>query len=247
MFFLVGIDDTDTLETRGTGFHARQMAAEIEANGIGKVLGISRHQNFVHPDIKYTSHNSSACLRIEAKDEKKLTEMCRDFLLRIAPEGSDVGLCIADESLVTDRVIKWGLDAKRLILFQEDAIKLADEEQIYLEGLTGTHLGVIGALAAVGLRKSGNDGRFIWLRGKKELREIEAGVYPVDLLKRDFEIEQMVDTEGNCRGENVPVLVHDWFRPVMKDNKVTLIVEKQLNNGQHFWQIAGRDFIRANS
>jgi len=247
MIFLVGIDDTDTLETRGTGFHARQMAAEIEAKGIGKVLGISRHQNFVHPEIKYTSHNSSACLRIEAQDEKNLSELCRDFLLRVAPEGSDVGLCVVPEDRVSDRVIKWGLDAKRLILFQEDAIKLADEERVYLEGLTGTYLGVIGALAAVGLRKSGNDGRFIWLRGKKELREIEAGVFPVDLLKSDFGIEQIMDTEGNCLVEIVPVHVHDWFRPVLKDNQVTLIVEKQINNGKHFWQIAGTDYIRAKS
>lgn len=247
MIFLVGIDDTDTLETRGTGFHARQMAAEIEAKGIGKVLGISRHQNFVHPDIKYTSHNSSACLRIEAEDEKKIRELCRDFLLRIAPEGSDVGLCVVSENKVSEPLVKWGLDAKSRILFQEDALKLAYEEQIYLEGLTGTHLGVIGALAAVGLRKFGNDGRFIWLRGKKELREIEAGVYPVDLLKQDFGIEQIVDTEGNYQEENEPVQVHDWFRPILKDNKVTLIVEKQLNNGKHFWQTAGRDYIRANS
>ena len=245
MIFLVGIDDTDTLETRGTGFHARQMAAEIEAAGVGRTLGITRHQNFVHPEIKYTSHNSSACLRIESEDEIKLKELCRDFLLRIAPEGSDVGLCVVPEKQVSDQVINWGLDAKRLILFQEDALKLAFEEQIYLEGLTGTHLGVIGALAAVGLRKSGNDGRFIWLKGKKELREIISGVYSVNELKEEVGIEQIVDKEGKLCEENEPVHVHDWFRPVMKDNKVTLIVEKQADNGQHFWQIADRDYVRA--
>ena len=223
------------------------MAAEIEAGGIGKVLGITRHQNFVHPEIKYTSHNSSACLRVDALNMNTLKDFCRDFLLRIAPEGSDIGLCIANENKVPESIIRWGLNAKQIVLYQDDARKLAAETGIYLEGLTGSQDGVIGALAAVGLRKYGNDGRFIWLRGKKELREINTSVYSREDLEKDFGIEQLVDIEGTLWLNDEQVHITDWFRPVMKDNQVTLIVEKQIDNGQHFWQVAGKDFIRANS
>lgn len=247
MIFLVGIDDTDTLETRGTGFHARMMGAGIETAGMGKVLGITRHQNYVHPEIPYTSHNSSACLKVQAEDLEKLKEFCREFLLKIAPIGSDVGLCIAEENNISEKVVRWGLDAKQIILYQDDARYLAKSENIYLEGLTGTQGGIIGALAAVGLRKWGNDGRFLYLKGKKELREISALVYSQTALAEDFCIEQIIDKQGLPLGKDEPVQMNEWFRPVMKNNKVTLIVEKQLHNGQYFWQVANKDYIRANS
>jgi hypothetical protein len=39
---IAGLDDTDTIETRGTGHLARQIAAEIAADF--SVLGVVRHQ-----------------------------------------------------------------------------------------------------------------------------------------------------------------------------------------------------------
>jgi hypothetical protein len=79
MQYLTGIDDTDTKETRGTGFHARQLATQIELNGFGTVSGITRHQNYVHPDIPYTSQNSSVRLVVESNSEKELRTLCGDF------------------------------------------------------------------------------------------------------------------------------------------------------------------------
>ena len=43
----VGIDDTDTLESRGTGRLARNIAAHSQANIT--IFGVTRHQLFVHP------------------------------------------------------------------------------------------------------------------------------------------------------------------------------------------------------
>lgn len=53
MKYLISIDDTDTKETRGTGYHARQMAATIEDAGLGVVLGFSQqfNQNFDNKTI----------------------------------------------------------------------------------------------------------------------------------------------------------------------------------------------------
>ena len=61
---LIGIDDTDNLETRGTGFRARQLASGLQASALATTHGITRHQLLVDPRIPYTSHNSSACLRV---------------------------------------------------------------------------------------------------------------------------------------------------------------------------------------
>ena len=61
---LVGIDDTDNLDSRGTGRLARDIAAELE--GEFKVLAVTRHQLLVDPRIPYTSHNSSAAIHLES-------------------------------------------------------------------------------------------------------------------------------------------------------------------------------------
>ena len=247
MKFLLGIDDTDTIETRGTGFHARQMAARIENEKLGTIYGITRHQNYVHPDIPYTSQNSSACLLVESVQPEQLKVFCRNFLLEIAPDGSDIGICMASEGEVHEEIENWGQRAKCEVLTKAEARGLAAKHSIYLEGLNGTHDGIIGALAAIGLRKSGNDGRFIWLKKKKELRELQAGFINAADLLDDFGIEQLLLTTGEPFAKDEEIYVHEWFRPVLRDYKVTLIIEKFNDDGKYFWKIASKDYIRANS
>jgi len=247
MRYLVGIDDTDTIETRGTGFHARQMAAGIEEEKLGKILGITRHQNYVHPEIPYTSQNSSACLVIESDYPGQLKAFCRKFLLEIAPEGSDIGICMAREGEVHNEILRWGQRAKCEVLTRTEARVLAVKHSIYLEGLNGTHDGIIGALAAIGLRTDGNDGRFIWLKKKRELRDLAPGFLTWGDLRDDFGIQQILLTTGEVIEKDEEFFIHEWFRPVLKNNKVTLIVEKYCDNGKYLWKSASKDYIRANS
>jgi len=47
-------------------------------------------------------------------------------------------------------------------------------------------------------------------------------------------------------GEN-KIFVHDWFRPVLKNNKITLIVEKYTDDGEVKWKVADKDYIRSHS
>jgi hypothetical protein len=60
MKLLIGIDDTDNLESRGTGYCVRQLANWLSEKNLVVPLGITRHQLLVDPRIPYTSHNSSA-------------------------------------------------------------------------------------------------------------------------------------------------------------------------------------------
>jgi len=53
MTLYLGIDDTDTRESRGTGRLARMIAAELARSYV--VTGVTRHQLFIHPSIPYTS------------------------------------------------------------------------------------------------------------------------------------------------------------------------------------------------
>ena len=66
--WLIGIDDTDNLESRGTGHRVRWLGDLLAREDLADIKGITRHQLLVDPRIPYTSHNSSTCMQISADD-----------------------------------------------------------------------------------------------------------------------------------------------------------------------------------
>lgn len=242
MQLLIGVDDTDNLESRGTGHRVRQMAACLEEDGLGEVRCITRHQLLVDPRIPYTSHNSSACLWVEAESTQReaLTEFCRSYLLRESAEGSDVGLCVAEWGQVRAEVCAFGERAKREVLTQEAVRQLAEAAQLWLQGLTGTGGGIIGALAAVGLRAGGNDGRVLWLRG---LRELE-GIYTAEQLQQTVLIESIQSVNGQPVLPQARVAVGDWPRPILRNGQITLLVEEHHESNDYDWHAAPKDYIK---
>jgi tRNA(Ile2) C34 agmatinyltransferase TiaS len=243
MIYYIGIDDTDNLESRGTGHRARQLGTTLEEAGIARLICITRHQLLVHKDIPYTSHNSSACLMMECGEDKEaeLTAFCREFLLRESATGSDAGLCIASHRKVNHETETWGHNAKQIVLNKPLAHELALRNGIYLEGLTGEKIGVIGALAAVGLRHKGNDGRVLWL---PKLRETE-GVFSSTELKNRLCVDRITTKEGTNIPDLDTIIADGWIRPVMRDNKITLIVEQADNHEEYTWKHVPKEYIKS--
>lgn len=163
MTIYIGIDDTDTRESRGTGRLARAIAAELSRSY--PVFGVTRHHLFLHPAIPYTSHNSAAVIHIPERENgvaaDDLFARAKELLLADFIEGSDPGICLAADRQMGQEVTRFGFIAKREVVTQEEARTLARQAGILLEGLGGTEDGVIGALAGVCLAASGNDGRFV--------------------------------------------------------------------------------------
>ncbi|MCD4745608.1 MAG: hypothetical protein K8R58_04860 [Bacteroidales bacterium] len=240
---LIGIDDTDNKDSRGTGFRSRQLGKLIEKNNLGIVDGITRHQLFFDTRIPYTSQNSSACLDVFSEDLKNLTELAQNFLLRESADGSDAGLAISLFDKIDNEIINWGIRAKKEVLTQDEAIDIAKRKKIFLEGLTGNRDGIIGSLAAIGLRKSGNDGRFVWLRGK-EIRELK-GIYKVEHLFNKIKVDSITDKSGNNISKDAKINVGEWVRPVLKNNKIIIIADKSLNNKSYEWKVATKDYIKS--
>ena len=60
--YLIGLDDTDNLDTHGTGYLARDLARTLSDTGFTAIEGVTRHQLLVDRRIRYTFHNSSARL-----------------------------------------------------------------------------------------------------------------------------------------------------------------------------------------
>jgi hypothetical protein len=189
----VGIDDTDTLESRGTGRLARMIAAELAVKY--EIFGVTRHQLFVHPDIPFTSHNSCAVIHAQALPNAMgdIFLMTKKFMLDDFIEGSDPGLAIASAQQAGAAAVAFGQDAKTMIVNQERALNVARSCGIHVEGLGGTNGGVIGAIAGIGLASTGNDGRFL-LKGKnRELTGIRgvseifgAGIDQITTLQGEF-------------------------------------------------------------
>lgn len=123
--FLIGIDDTDNVDTRGTGYRARRLCELLASRGFPGV-GVTRHQLLVDPRIPYTSHNSSACLEVAARvredertdagGEADTVAVCRDYLRRHSAPESDVGLCVARRDRVHHGIVAFGERAKVDIL-----------------------------------------------------------------------------------------------------------------------------------
>ncbi|SDU06600.1 hypothetical protein [Desulfobacula phenolica] len=196
MNYLVCIDDTDMPGTKGTGWLVEELCNIISTKGLADCSAISRHQLFVHEDIPYTSHNSSMCFELTLKNGTidPVIELMANFLKTRAEKGSDPGLCVAGltEDLDQNSLIEFGKNAKQNVSSKAAAYALAEKVGIHLSEHGGTGDGVVGAVAGIGLRIFGDDGRY---RGWYHLGRPGDIVGVDELCKHPF-IDQLVTRSG---------------------------------------------------
>jgi tRNA(Ile2) C34 agmatinyltransferase TiaS len=214
----IGLDDTDNLESRGTGHLARAIAANLATDF--QVLGVLRHQLLVDPQIRYTSHNSSKSVILDADGDVNLAELCERVRLMMLADyqpGSDPGLCVA--RVVPATAIEFGQRAKREVLTQAEARALAAAHGMLLSGVGGDEGGVIGALAAVGLAAGGEDGRYVMIGRSREL----TGLQPVSVvLSIGIAAVQTVDGKEVAEG----LVQTEKMRPARRGGQPIVIVEQ---------------------
>lgn len=245
MQILLSIDDTDNLESRGTGEIASLIAEALEGNGWGTAGMVTRHQLLVHPDIPYTSHNSAMCFTARLAGPEVFDEVigfAGKFLDSECAEGSDPGLCIAalDRIPSPAELIAFGQRAKQEVVSMGDAQELAARLGIHLSMHGGTGQGIIGALAGAGLRLSGNDGR---MKGRLKF-EGDAEVLRVADLMAHPEIDAV-----RCVGGETPEpedLVALWDKPktVLLEGRSVLLLNAAQKAGEVTWQTLHRKELR---
>lgn len=243
-YLLIGLDDTDNLESCGTGYHARTIASELQSRGLAEPVHITRHQLLVSPLVPYTSHNSAACVRVKAElgREIAILDHCREYLLANSAEGSDAGLCVLAEESVSTAIQRFGFLCKRRRVYQKDARQLAERYGAPLLGLTGSHDGIIGALSAVGLHASGSDGRLLWLKGLREMTDRKVTLGEI-FAKTGLEIAQSV--EGEVLSEpSLTVAMGSWPRAVWMNGEAVLIVEKGEDHDGTDWRVASKPYLK---
>lgn len=242
MRFLIGIDDTDNSNSRGTGNLARELGSLLQRVPGVRLLEITRHQLLISPLILYTSHNGCICLAVDAesRDGRELELECRSFLLHNSASGANAGMALVEFSEVPGEIIEWGSLAKRQVLDRRSALDLARRCKIGAAGLTGDGRGVIGALAALGLRAGGSDGRFLWLPGLLEL----SGVLTLTQLLDQCSFGRVETLRGRTPRFEDTIDVGEWARPILRGGSSVLLVEENPDHQRSDWRVLEKSRIK---
>ncbi len=247
------VDDTDDLSGEtSTGFVAEQIASAVAGLGGQVVLGITRHQLFLGEGVPYTSHNSAMCFSAVMPDGTAFALRARavGVIARHKADLSDPGLCVAelpfgsvgDEVGAQIAVVSdFALKAKRTVCTKHEAYEVVrDIPWIALSEHGGTGDGVIGALAGVGLRLRGDDGRF---RGKWDLERlaeraglkartdedgssvVTAGEFCSALESLAMGSVQVLTADGSTVGGATPLVLFRAAKPIMRGGALTFVVD----------------------
>lgn len=237
-------DDTDDVTgATSTGYVVQLLASKAASMGGLVELGITRHQLLLAEGVPYTSHNSSMCfsVRMDVGCLERFKLCAPQILEQNSVAGSDPGLCIAclpDKLTPQARcqialLVEFGRAAQTRLCTKDEAYRLASRiSWVGLEEHGGTGDGVIGALAGVGLRLSGNDGRFrgAWdsfdLMGLPHANSVPAG----DLVRAasckaggPAQVVRFGTWEPLDHAERV--LLSRKAKPIYKDAKLTFVAE----------------------
>ncbi|MGL4475239.1 MAG: DNA-binding protein [Shewanella sp.] len=241
--WLICIDDTDDIGTKGTGEIAEEIAQRLVAISGGSASFITRHQLFVHPDIPYTSHNSAMCFALNSPlTLAQIHQHASAHLLVESALAADPGLAILEMESEFDAaaLIDFGRRAKEEVITKEAAYALARQLNISLTEHGGTGQGVIGALAGLGLRLMGSDGR---VKGKIKLGQADdvALMVKVDDIVKQTGLDSVISTDGQRVEFDEQVQLKGKVKAVYLEHEFVLLVERRAG----VWVNAGKQTLQA--
>ena len=249
---VVCVDDTDDLtKETSTGAVAEAIATEARELGGHLRFDITRHQLLIAEGVPYTSHNSAMAFDVmmDAGAVPALKRCAVETIAQMRAESSDPGLCIAvvpqegartsdlaeaEPSPVFEqiqRLVAFGWRAKAEICTKRQAYDLAASiPWVDLGEYGGDGAGVVGALAGVGLRLSGADGRF---RGKWNLAALcDAEVLSVSEVQKLLAARlrgpvRIVDASGSLAATGELCQLSSGAKPVLADDVFTVVCERR--------------------
>ncbi len=236
MDYLLAIDDTDDLQSIGTGEHLQEILDRLEQKKLCSCERITRHQLFFSPLVKYTSHNSSMCSIIHTELEAEpIFDLACEYLIANAAPGSDPGVCMMQrEGLLQsqiDELRAYGRKAKTEYVEKQEALHLAERLGIRLREIGGEGIGVIGALAGAALRLDGNDGRY---RGKFDIGVNADNMRCCDILTHPY-IDAIATEDGYELSGDIEVFIIDQIKTVHLQNRSVLLVQKSKTEQGEFY------------
>jgi hypothetical protein len=236
MRILLAIDDTDNLESIGTGEVLENLGAALGERGLADCGFVTRHQLYIHESIPYTSHNSAMCFAADTGDLPAVIAFARDYMDVNCAEGSDPGLCIVNLERLGDgnALMTFGRAAKASVLTKEEAYIAADpySHAVFLSEHGGTGGGVIGALAGCGLRLTGSDGK---IKGKL-MPPKSTPVITVEALCEAYTLAFCMDTGNKTVSPVDTVLFHVPSKAVYWNHRPAMYLDRD-RSGRADWRV----------
>ena len=222
---LICIDDTDDLDSIGTGEMLENLCAAMEAAGLGRGGFVTRHQLLISDQIAYTSHNSSMCCAARIRNIPALLEMAGQYLERNCAPGSDPGLCVFHCGEPAEELMAFGRRAQNEVLTKADAYAAAAcyPGRVFLSEHGGSGDGVIGALAGVGLRLTGSDGR---IKGKIK-PEQPGEIMTAGEFCRRYGVDRLRSDDGEVAATEDMVRFDSVSKAILLDDLITLPADRK--------------------
>lgn len=217
----IGLDDTDTLDHPGTNHLARHLVRKFGSRERPSM--VTRHQLLKDPRVPCTRMNGCVAVRMSSRLSSidELRDAIRAEMLGWCPAGSDPGLCVTTN--VADEVTAFGRRCQTEFVTQAEARSLAGRVGLQLEGLGGTQDGVIGALAALGLHATGDDGRVVHFgHCESEPFEIDGMQTAATVFERG--VSQIVRHDDASAVVTGVIDLGKRLRPNLRSGGVTLFV-----------------------
>lgn len=185
------------------------------------------------------------CFLATTSDDQlgNIIEFAGQFLCSASASGSDPGLCVAvaDSFLNREALTTFGTRAKKTVLNKEEAYFLARQTGVHLSEHGGTGDGIIGALAGVGLRLEGNDGRF---RGWLDLGETGKIVTSQSLCAHPW-VDAVVDENGHPLSDDIPIFLADSrIKTVLCNSRQVIPVTAAEDDGGPAWTTLTKSAIK---
>jgi hypothetical protein len=226
----VGLDDTDTLESPGTVQLARHLVVQLASQWRGVL--IIRHQLLIDPRVPCTRKNGCVAIGFEPLSKQSVDSFADDVCRTTVdwcPVGSDPGVCVVADQASPD-IVEFGKACQSQLVSQTQARSLAARHAVTLRGLGGTEDGVIGALAAVGLASTADDGRVVYL-GKAPVDHYDvSGVLGTDELRR-LGVDDIRRVNDDRPVEFGRVEVGKRLRPNLRKGRIVLFVSPSSEPG----------------
>jgi len=232
---LLGIDDTDGLDSPGTGALALEIADRLAAKPWATVGVVSAHQLYSHHEVPYTSYNRAMAFPVRAATgyEHDVIALAAQCLETFVGPGANPGLCLVPLERLSNEatLLDYAWCAKEQVLSIPIAYAIAHKLGIHLSDHGGNGAGVIGALAATGLRLSGDDGRVL---ARLPLPS-EGGSCSVNELIERSGVSMVLSVRGEPVAGHEVVEVGRAVWSILRDERAVLLLTESLS-GEAPWR-----------
>jgi hypothetical protein len=226
--FTIGIDDTGYLDQHLTTKLMRSWLSQMVEQSLIHSEGITRHQLFESEKISSSYKNRSLAFTFNTSQSIfEIEDQLVDFIRTASSPHANPAIAILSRHSDSLHALAFGRRCKNELLKLSDSEQYASESNVLLRGLGGNRNGMIGALAAVGLRAGGGDGIFVHIDGLEGLK----GDQSAGDIRNNSALQHIVDiSSGEELDRDDMVKIDSYLRPNLINGGPTQYVQLIANS-----------------